>query len=590
MNDVVNLIRLKRDADSACLSELEHEARERFKKLEILLDSKWEDSSWLYLSKKNKVLFERLGGGELPEELQTVSKVFLVDILWRQRLRAEPYSNNYVTNLAVTFKIWGEMNVESLSQITQDLYDATIVYLRDKYAEPASTGVLLNKTIKYLNEQHLLNANIDTKVIRKVLGNTDEYGRVLAKKEKMPLPELVKAIIHLKWAVDDNFDGSINAINDKLCILTQVFQFGLGLRIGEVLRLPQNPLIEMDGETFCLVWTEKGSMPMARYVPLIWRQALSEAVEIIQKITKPYRENAKLLEEHGALVFLDSRLSALVNEKEELLTQRVGQLDAILQEKKQEAIKFWKLKQHVISDALYELKDLHNILPVASSCLDAVSLVKFYKTNGLEITTKPTGAKKSRHYATGASIVAMIEKLIEKRTHYVTTKEFLPILNSQHTTSKRSKDELVNQSIKHHTGRFNQVTFLNNKEAIFASKVATFSRDSAIGILRTYILGGYDNQKKIPLKQLENLIPELFNQKSASKEYVKVFCDKKQTLFYTSHNGSRDFNKVKGYLADIEKVKAFFVSEYERMNYGVEKELLECAKAEYPLCQTSCRL
>ena len=123
----------------------------------------------------------------------------------------------------------------------------------------------------------------------------------------------------------------------------------------------------MDGETFCLVWTEKGSMPMARYVPLIWRQALSEAVEIIQKITKPYRENAKLLEEQGALGFLDNRLSALVNEKEELLTQRVGQLDAILPEKKQEAIKFWQLKHHVIADALYEPKDLHNILPVASS-------------------------------------------------------------------------------------------------------------------------------------------------------------------------------------------------------------------------------
>ena len=91
----------------------------------------------------------------------------------------------------------------------------------------------------------------------------------------MPLPELVKAIIHLKWAVDDNFDSSINAINDKLCILTQVFQFGLGLRIGEVLRLPQNPLIKMDGETFCLVWTEKGSMPMAPYVPLILPGALT---------------------------------------------------------------------------------------------------------------------------------------------------------------------------------------------------------------------------------------------------------------------------------------------------------------------------
>ena len=32
MNDVVNLIRLKRDADSVGLSELERETRERFEK------------------------------------------------------------------------------------------------------------------------------------------------------------------------------------------------------------------------------------------------------------------------------------------------------------------------------------------------------------------------------------------------------------------------------------------------------------------------------------------------------------------------------------------------------------------------------
>ncbi|UUO24654.1 hypothetical protein FGD67_16570 [Colwellia sp. M166] len=581
MNDVVNLIRLKRDADSAGLRELESQAKERFETMNLLLDSKWEDSYWLYLKKNQKILFEKLGSGDLPEELETLCKVFLVDVLWRQRFRSEPYSHSYITTLTNTVKIWAEMDVETLSQINQNLYDATIVYLREKYAEPETNGVLLNKTVKYLNECNLLNANVDTNVIRKVLGNADEYGRVLAKKEKMPLPELVKAIIHLKWAVDDNFDSSINAINDKLCILTQVFQFGLGLRIGEVLRLPQNPLIKMDGETFCLVWTEKGSMPMARYVPLIWRQALSEAVEIIQRITKPYRENAKLLEEQGTLGFLENRLSALVNEREELLTQRVGQLDTILQEKKQEAIKFWQLKQHVIADALYELKDLHNILPVASSSLDAVSLVKFYKTNGLEITTKPTGAKKSRHYATGTAITSMVEKLIENRAHYVTTREFLPICNSFHTTSKRSKDELINQSVESLTGRLNRATFFSEYELKSASKTAVLSRKSALDILQRYIRGGYDNKKLIPIKDLEELLPELFNQKSASKDYVKKLCGNKQFSFYKPSSGSRDFVKVKGYLADIEKVKAFFVSEYERMNYGVEKELLECAKAEY---------
>ena len=180
MNDVVNLIRLKRDSDSAGLRELESQAKERFETMNLLLDSKWEDSSWLYLKKNQKILFEKLGGGDLPEELETLCKVFLVDVLWRQRFRSEPYCHSYITALTTTVKIWAEMNIETLSQINQNLYDATIVYLREKYAEPETNGVLLNKTVKYLNECNLLSANVDTKVIRKVLGNTDEYGRVLA--------------------------------------------------------------------------------------------------------------------------------------------------------------------------------------------------------------------------------------------------------------------------------------------------------------------------------------------------------------------------------------------------------------------------
>lgn len=578
MNDVVNLIRLKRNADSVGLSELEREARERFEKLETLRGSKWEDSSWFYRSRKKKILFEKLGGGELPEELQKLSKVFLVDILWRQRLRAEPYSNSYVTNLAVTFKIWGEMNIEYLSQITQALYDATIVYLRDKYVEPASTGVLLNKTIKYLNEQHLLNANIDTKVISKALGNTDEYGRVLAKKGKMPLPELVKAIIHLKWAIDDKGDNTTKGVSDKLCVLTQAFQFGLGLRIGEVLRLPQKPLVEMDGEMFCMVWTEKGSVPMARYVPTIWRQLLKDAVEEIQKITKPYRQAAIDIENEGALGFLDNRVSELNQEQDKRFDKRVAKLDAILKAKKKTATKLWELKKPVVASKLYELKELKGILPVVCKN-DSNYLLKFYKRYELEITSVPLGPKKHRHYATGAAIIRMIDGLIEKSGSYVCPNDLFPILNSKHLSSIQSKDDLINNSIEHFNGLLYRVTFYGEGEK--STNVAVISRDKAVSIIRTYVLGGYDTQRFIPLKELERLLPELFNQKSASKDYVKKFCGNKQFLFYKPSSGSRDFVKVKGYLADIEKVKAFFVSEYERMNYGVEKELLECAKAEY---------
>ena len=98
------------------------------------------------------------------------------------------------------------MGFEELSDLNQEAYDANIVYLRERYAEPATNGVSLNRVVAYLNDNHLLSAHIDTVNIHKALGKTDAFGRVQAKKEKMPLPELVKAVIHLKWAVDDAFD------------------------------------------------------------------------------------------------------------------------------------------------------------------------------------------------------------------------------------------------------------------------------------------------------------------------------------------------------------------------------------------------
>ena len=395
----------------------------------------------------------------------------------------------------------------------------------------------------------------------------------------MPLPELVKAIIHLKWAIDDKGDNTAKGVSDKLCVLTQAFQFGLGLRIGEVLRLPQKSLVEMDGEMFCMVWTEKGSMPMARYVPTIWRQLLKDAVEEIQKITKPYRQAAIDIENESALGFLDNRVSELNQEKEKRFDKMVAKLDAVLEAQKKTATKFWKLKTTVVASEYYELKDLNSILPFASKANDAVSLLNFYRKADLDITSKPTGTRKHRHYVTGAAIIRMIDGLIEKSGSYVCPNVLFPILNSKHLSSKRSKDDLINNSIEHFNGLLHRVTFYGEEEK--STNVAVISRDSAVSIIRTYVLGGYDTQRFIPLKELERLLPELFNQKSASRDYVKTFCGNKKRTFYTSGNGQRDFHKIVGYLADIGQMKNFFLAEYERMNLGIEKELIDAAISEY---------
>lgn len=209
----------------------------------------------------------------------------------------------------------------------------------------------------------------------------------------MPLPELVKAIIHLKWAVDDSFDGSTKSVNDKLCILTQVFQYGLGLRLGETLRLPIDPLIEVNGEMFCLVWTEKGHIPMARYVPSIWRHPLSEAVAEIRKITQPYRDVAIQIEQRNNLCFVDERLDCLHQEKAALLAHKIDELKVLLELKKQDSVKLWQLKREVKPTERYELKDLNEVLPIASNAKDSSSLITYYRQMGIDIVSESLGGE-----------------------------------------------------------------------------------------------------------------------------------------------------------------------------------------------------
>lgn len=584
MSDVVNFIRLKRDANFESLSELEKQAKERFELLPIFEQCNWQDDAWPYFKKSQQLRFEKIGGGELPQELVTLIKVYLVNLLWVQRLRAEPYSYSHVKRSIEPIKLWADMGIDKLSEIDQEAYDSTIAYLKDKYREPATNGGYLNRVVHYLNDSHVLNAYIDTQNIRKVLGNLSEYENTLAKKEKMPLPELVRAIIHLKWAVDDKFDGSSKAINSKLCILTQVFQYGLGLRVGEVLRLPLNPLVEMDGELFCRVWTEKGALPMARYVPSIWREPIKDAVDEIQKLTRPYREIAIQIEVHGSPTFIDERFNVYIQEKERLLEQKVRQLDDFLCSKEQEAINLWQLKKPIGNAERFELKDLSDILPISSNANDSCSLLKYYQGMGLVVVSESLGTFKNKHFVAADEITKTIADIISRRATYVTERELLKILNKYSSgKTPSSKDSFIREKVVRLNGKFNALTFSEKNTSKNASSTKVISRDDAVEILQVYVLGGYDHNKEITLKELENILPELFGQNSAGKSYIRKICGNKQTTFYVKHSGKREFTKLRGYLANIEKVKAFVFSEYQRMNMDVEHELIEACTKEYEL-------
>ncbi|ELL0571684.1 hypothetical protein Q6U63_000971 [Vibrio fluvialis] len=585
MSDVISLIRLRRGTNAQSLSELELQAKERFASLPLIVGCDWENDSWSYLKLSQKVHFKMLGGEPLPKELITLSKVFLVNILWNQRLRAEPYSFSHIRTSIEPIKIWAEMGFKLLSDINQEAYDALIVYLGERYAEPATNGVGLNRVINYLNDYHLLSANIDTVNIRKAFGNTDEFGRVQAKKDKMPLPELVKAVIHLKWAVDERFDGSTKAINDKLCILTQVFQYGLGLRLGEVLRLPLNPLIEIDGEVFCLVWTEKGSEPMARYVPTIWRKPFKDAVDEIHKLTKVYRDTAIQFEQSRALSFFDERFDVYVKKKESSFEKKVRQLDELLLSKKLDAEKLWQLKIKISNDERFELKELASILPISSGAKNATSLLNYYINMGFKVVSESLGTFKNNHYVTGEAITKVIDEIVSVRATHVTVLELLKILNicSTKGENNRSKDTFIREKVITLYGNYIALTYANDVKLGKGPKVAVISREDAIDIIRAYTLGGYDHHKQIPLKELESILPEFFNQNTAGRTYLQKLGSNEKVTFYVASIGKREFIKTKGYLADFDKVKNYFQAQYERMNLDVERELIEESIHEYEL-------
>ncbi len=382
--------------------------------------------------------------------------------------------------------------------------------------------------------------------------------------------------------MDDGFDGSAKAINDKLCILTQVFQYGLGLRLGEVLRLPFNPLIEMDGELFCLVWTEKGSAPMARYVPTIWRKPFKDAIDEIHKLTKSYRDAAIQFEQQGTLSFIDERFDIYVQEKESLFEEKMQKLDELLLSKKFDAQKLWKLKRTISSDERFELKELANVLPVSSEAAESDSILKYYKNQGLEIISESIGSRKHKHYVTAHTITKRIDEIVAMRATYVTELELLRLLNRYLTGSTRaSKDTLVREKVVRLNGNFNTFTFAGDGTYHNVPTVKVISRKDAIEVIRAYTLGGYDYKKQIPLKELEDILPELFNQKSSSKAGRKDFCGAEKLCFYVKYKGNREFNKVKGYLANIDKVKSYFRADYERMNLDVERQLIEESIHEY---------
>lgn len=124
--------------------------------------------------------------------------------------------------------------------------------------------------------------NIDNSKNTKRLKYHDEIGSAIGK-----LKEIVTNINEPK-------EGYY-----RIRIEALAFVLAHGLRIGELLRLPNHPLGKEDGMLFTRVYTEKGQPPIIRAVSPVWEEAIINAEKYLVRVCEPARKRAREIEEDG---------------------------------------------------------------------------------------------------------------------------------------------------------------------------------------------------------------------------------------------------------------------------------------------------
>lgn len=568
------------------LRRLAAKAKSRFSKLSIFSGSSWEDEIWLYRGKEKLNL---LVGEGANEELSLLNKVFVVNYLWDRRANQRQVSAARARDLVFALRFLAREGVCTLLDLNQEYYARAFAFIKCNYKFPEGNCRVLNIFVRFLFESGLSPQKFDL-IGTAGLEPRDQYGRV-AIESKLPLPDLVKAIISLRWAIQDRWDGSLRAQIDLLAVLTQVFQYGLGLRMGEVLRLPKDCLILVSGEMYCRVWTEKGAEPIARYVPTIWRSALSDAVDRINSICQPYRVRAASIEDGSFAKELDDRFQERVisvNSNIQSALERLHRkIDSNVSEVKHrlQPIKF------VPDGELIELKRLGEYLPATTTSRDASSLLKFYKKNGFNVISKPLGKVKCAHYVLGKDLNSRLQQLVKLRSNVLFYDEFFEILHGRKPSLARSKDRVAFEGkLKFKvlpsivafawTGEFHQ----NSLRTVYIDYA------DALAVLRTIAGGGYDAATYIPLLDAEQLYPEFFNQKTMTYisggssgffSFLKI--SKTRLNFYRLSSSSFKLNylQASGFLIEQSSIKDAVVNTFVSINARVSSEQIEVIKEDF---------
>jgi len=587
MNKIITLPKARDLKASATLNDYLKTSQERLNSLDKIIEGNWDDASWRYIATDENLLFNT-DGQVWPEEIANTAKIFLIKYLWDKRLKGYLPSYTVLRSLLLGPRLLSSSGVESISKINQEMYLKAQNYLNKYTSNATKAGYInsLNNIILWLENEYMLSSTID-------LVKAPKIDQIIPIESKMPERELIQAIISAKWAVEEFEDHSARWESDLLAVYSQAFQYGMGLRIGEVLRLPADPIIWKDSEMFFLVWTEKGSKPMARYVPETWREAFQHSIDSIKKATKPYRKRAVELETKGRLTEVENRFNKYHQSKRAEVTAITQELNTFLADSALEAKEKWVLRNTVNPKNEYSLKDVQALMPEIITPTSKINsqILKSFKKWGLEFIATPIKKTQNKYHITGQKILDFIDAQIDFRRNHLTDSELLLLLHGRKLYREQSQDPIIVERRILRAGGIAAAYTLKDISKFDGGRrpPSTISRVHAIEIIEHYAGGGFDTTKFIDFKSFQSLFPDLFTAGLATTiskydELPKELQSTDKVRFYAKASGNSEVYKYKpvsGYLLEQESVHEFIKNEFDRLNLAVEKEIYEQSKQEH---------
>lgn len=522
-----------------------------------------------------------------PEAIANCVKAYVITHLWQLRLRRSPLSASRVGDLIQPIRFLIDEGLFRLEYLNYDTYWTAYKKIIDHYKRPTERLQDLNLFMKFLTDEQILKSNVD--LISPHKNNLVKHKLPsVASPEKMPVPELVRAIIQLKWKVEEEYKSNPNhrTASDLLCVYTQAFQFGLGLRIGEVLRLPADCLIEYNGEMMCKVWTEKGMIPHARYIPEMWRPIFEEIMSKILEITAEYRPNAQTLEDSEVCVEIDERLNNFKLERKANAEVLFDELDLAFKGFEKEAKEAWRLKRKIKDSHEYTMEDLAEILPIFVSEKRNTQKANKYSKWGLNVKSIKMAGKGSPlyFYVTGKDIKDFINLQVKQRSNHLTQIELTSVIQGKQTKRDISRDrQFIEKSFEMEGSTAACYTFAPSSFKGKGRAPTAISREDAKSICEAYAHGSYDIENWIDILTFRNYFPEIpllpsTKNHSFSDRNPELTISEKcklSVLANTEAEGGIRYSINEGYLISQRSIKSYIKKRFETINYKIKKEINE---------------